>query len=152
MSTRCNISIISSKFDWVYRQVYHHSDGYPKGGVGEELQDILNYLNMAELFKQPQTTQFESEQLAVSLMIYLCDKTKHDGYEYDGVRPELHGDIDYLYVIDLAKKKISCYAVDLWDVEPKDTAKYIREEIPFSNNYKKVYEASFRKQFKNIRL
>lgn len=96
MATRCNI-IIKRENEPMY-QLYHHYDGYTDG-VGNELLDML------------QTKSLKNTQGVIDYIL------QDDGYEYEGINGEdckLHGDIEYLYVIDLANSMLYAYAVDLW--------------------------------------
>lgn len=96
MATRCNI-IIKRENEPMY-QLYHHYDGYTDG-VGNELLDML------------QTKSLKNTQGVIDYIL------QDDGYEYEGVNGKdckLHGDIEYLYVIDLANSMLYAYAIDLW--------------------------------------
>ena len=110
MSTRSNIIIYK---DWNsvedfnsdnVCQLYHHYDGYPEG-VGADLNayisDILKSSN-ADILNSPS-----------ELANYLCS-IEDDTYENEGHEIFLHGDIEYLYVIDLSNKTLSCYAFHTW--------------------------------------
>ena len=102
MATRCNI-IIKRENEPMF-QLYHHWDGYTDG-VGNELLDML------------QSKSTENTQVVIDHIL------QDDGYEYEGVNGEeckLHADIDYLYVIDLAKNMLQAYAVDLWSSDAED--------------------------------
>lgn len=85
MSTRCNI-VVDDGNELLY--LYHHHDGYPKG-VGAELTEYLKSNN-------PQT----AEELFNGLVFLYGD-------EYEETYG-IHGDIEYLYKIDIADKKNVC--------------------------------------------
>lgn len=96
MATICNI-IIKRENEPMY-QLYHYYDGYTDG-VGNELLDML------------QTKSLKNTQGVIDYIL------QDDGYEYEGVNGkdcELHGDIEYLYVIDLTNSMLYAYAIDLW--------------------------------------
>lgn len=96
MSTRCNI-IIEDQNQKI--TLYHHHDGYPEG-VG-----LYLYNNIGEKIK---TGYWRATDVANMLI-----KSKDDD-EYE-LTTGLHGDIEFLYTIDLMTRKITCQAVDNWD-------------------------------------
>lgn len=116
MSTRSNIVIKklnkeTNELD--YCQLYHHHDGYPEG-VGAELQEILN-----EVLGKSKEEQAEILATPLSLGNYIEildtsyeNETRTD--DLNGRKLWLHGDIEYLYTIDLDKKTITCYEVYVW--------------------------------------
>ena len=93
MSTRCNI-IVKAKGKKI--TLYHHWDGYLEG-VG---QDLVNKLKDAFI-----DDYFCSWTHIVNKLV----KDKEDtGYE---ITSGLHGDIEYLYTIDVDKKTIKYQTV-----------------------------------------
>lgn len=83
MSTRCNVVI---KDNDATKYVYHHCDGY-LSGVGSELKEFLR--------DQYKPFNFTAEELRVQL-------NKWDqSYEIDD--SGIHGDIEYLYTIEICK-------------------------------------------------
>ena len=99
MSTRCNIII---KCGYSNRRVYlyHHHDGNPSG-VGSDLKKVF------DKYKDWQIKQhgyIEIPNKLVKNQFGLND----DGYE---ISLGLHGDIDYLYVINCKTRSLRCYAV-----------------------------------------
>lgn len=98
MSTRCNILI---KQQHLQVCLYHHMDGYPEG-VGMEL---------AGIFKKNFTAKEEKGRLLWFEDVVNDLIKNHKGYEYCAA---LHGDIEYLYTIDLDRKKIVCEEVNNW--------------------------------------
>ena len=94
MSTRCNIKIIEKdQTIWLY----HHHDGYPRY-VGafllakyyDKFKDTNNYLDACvianELIKDKNDDEFE-------------------------VTDGMHGDIEYLYELDINKREIRCFEI-----------------------------------------
>lgn len=96
MSTRAHIRIIEGEGQIL---LYHHSDGYPSG-VGSELKEYLSKFKYG----------WYAETIARGL-VTMIDKWKQFPYE-----PAicLHGDEEYVYVIDCDSKKLSCYS-HAWD-------------------------------------
>ena len=98
MSTRCNIVIKDDKnYDPIY--VYHHCDGYPEG-VGAELKYIIENMYTEAFINR------------TSIANLLCDYPSHYGpYEMSN---DIHGDIDYLYVLEvLPDFKIKYRCIDV---------------------------------------
>ena len=89
MATRCTIKIIS---DSDIQYFYHHWDGYPKG-VGY---DIFNYLSIKDNWN-----------------FYEIVKDMNSGFVGDDPTYDpsegIHGDENYIYVIDCKQKKFTCY-------------------------------------------
>ena len=90
MSTRAHI-IIKDGSEKHY--LYHHFDGYPEG-VGAELRNIFKNLTDEERFDG-----------ADDFCQWISDH--YNGYEYEDYG--LHGDEDYVYVIDFLYNKFTCY-------------------------------------------
>lgn len=89
MATRCNIIVKGKSCDKnVKAIIYRHWDGYPSC-TGVELQDLLN----------KQSADYINFDLFVNGLIIHESKS----YEYSS---SIHGDIEYLYTIDLTKRKI----------------------------------------------
>ena len=93
MSTRANILLLETGYRlWIY----HHWDGYPSW-LGEQLMKILQkhkehkYLDIYELANE------------------LIKNPDDEGYEITNQR---HGDIEYLYVINVENKTIDCIATE----------------------------------------
>ena len=116
MSTRCNV-IINSAESKTRVILYHHCDGYPEG-VGADLKKVYN--SLTDYAKQ------DCEMIANRLVKDQYD-LKDDGYEFT---TDIHGDIEYLYVIDCSKKTLRCYKAG-WDESYKQIVKSKNEvEIP----------------------
>lgn len=103
MSTRCNIVI--KETEGKFFQLYHHCDGYPDG-VGLELEDYIKQMSPTCLTHGEEFVEF------------LCNED--DEYEYEGPGVFLHGDIEYLYIIDLSEGTLICYSTWLTGTEDID--------------------------------
>ena len=103
MSTRANIVIVNEKEEPVI--LYHHHDGYPSGvgqGLTDYAEELLNSPDKDKIIATPK-----------SLGDWLVSPERDDEYEYID---SLHGDIEYLYVINLANDTVNCYDAWCWDV------------------------------------
>ena len=112
MSTRCQI-IVKDGYDEIW--FYRHSDGYPDG-VKETLNQFLSWVKEGKI-------RNNAEQAAGWLIILGNQEYKvgtepkaKDGYgwkvgAYEPSAPKKHGDIEYLYTVDLEKKQISSYLI-----------------------------------------
>ena len=108
MSTRAHI-IVKDENEKHY--LYHHCDGYPEG-VGAELRNIFKDLNDEERF-----------DTADDFCEWISDYD--NGYEYEDYG--LHGDEDYVYVIDFPNNKFICYDYG-WDESEEDLHEVVFEE------------------------
>lgn len=116
MSTRCNIILNGYARDKkIY--LYHHHDGYPSG-VGADLAEFLKQRGCKK------DGRWDEELIATALV-----KKQDDEYECSA---GLHGDIEYLYVIDAPYGKLRCYEVD-WKVVGWD--KPMNEELICQQKY-----------------
>lgn len=123
MSTRCNIIIKRKGYKAI---LYHHFDGYLEG-VG---QDLVNKLSDVQ--------NWNWDDIANCLL-----KDRHDdGYELTSC---IHGDIEYLYTIDVEKQ----------------TIKYQTVSYDYNNNWKQSFSkkrdvvvdlAKLRKEKENANL
>lgn len=109
MSTRAHIRIKDGRDLFL---LYHHHDGYPEG-IGVDLKKFLSAKNY-----------WCGDCIANELV-----KSKDDD-EYE-ITSCLHGDEEYIYVIDCNNKTLKCYKHN-WD-EPFDIS-VTREEIEIPNN------------------
>ena len=127
MSTRSNILIIKKENEtsdnFVVTQYYHHCDGYLEG-VGEEIRLFaVTALGLSTITK---------EALSESLGKIMSSDSSYEQEEdfspsdFD----EIHGDIEYLYILDLAK-----YSCD--DVI---SMYYIKTCWDWSNDFKNIEE------------
>lgn len=109
MSTRCNIKIIDGADElWFYR----HSDGYPEGAMPilEQFMDCVKNGDIRNNIGQ-----------ASGWLIYLGAKeyglhdpnknseSNYQSWKVGSIEPTTgqHGDIEYLYTLDLEKKTIT---------------------------------------------
>lgn len=103
MSTRAHIRIQKGNRAIL---LYHHFDGYPEG-VGADLRDYLS---------KNFPGRWYDEEIANSLVKQLHD-LKDDGYE---ITTCIHGDEEFLYVIDCDSRKVLCYPHG-WDDSYNET-------------------------------
>ena len=104
MSTRANIKI---KYKNKELYLYSHYDGYPDGGVGDDIKDIIR-LN-----------DWDSTGLVMDLIAT---------YE---LTEGLHGDIEFYYILDLDDNTLMCHHVkDVIDsiVDSKDSKLIYKKE------------------------
>lgn len=93
MSTRANIVLQEKGYTlWLY----HHSDGYPSY-LGRKLMQIME--------KHKKDDGFDIFDIANEMF---KDK-EDDGFE---ITKGQHGDIEYLYLIDIQDKEIACLRPD----------------------------------------
>lgn len=94
MSTRCNIKLIEKdRTIWLY----HHHDGYPR------------YLGAFLLTKYHNTFQNNDRYIDIyDIANELIKDSKDDEFE---LTSGMHGDIEYLYEIDVDKREIRCFEV-----------------------------------------
>ena len=110
MSTRCNI-IIKDGAERIH--LYHHHDGYPMG-VGTELQDYLQR-KWGESWRSYWCGTSIANDLVKGHINYPLAKEAHEDDEYE-VTYGLHGDVEYVYVINCRARTIRCYSIP-WDDE-----------------------------------
>ena len=96
MSTRATILIKESSRT---KYVYHHCDGYPEG-IGSDMQSYLNTLED----KDWTIDHILNDMLSGHVLL-------DNGYEDN---ESIHGDEEFVYVIDCLEKKIHCY-IHHWD-------------------------------------
>ncbi len=112
MSTRCNV-VIKDKHDKLI--FYRHSDGYPEV-TGESLKVFLEWVTSGKI-------RDNVSQAAGWLIILGHEEYKKDGltgWKVGAYEPttEIHGDIEYLYEIDLSAKTLKYLKVRI-DSESK---------------------------------
>lgn len=131
MATRSNI-VIRNGNSTDYAQLYHHWDGYPTG-VGEELltnfNSLSNFDNVHELAQH-------INNIDDSYRIETCG---------------LAADIEFLYVLDIQTKTISCYSVFLWDDDVQDID-LVMGNITDEKIQKLVFTANFNDKFENVNI
>ena len=108
MSTRCQV-IVTDGYDelWFYR----HSDGYPEG-VKESLGLFLQWVKEGKI--RDNVEQASGWLILIGQTEYGTPSTPNpkDGYSgwkcgaYEPSVPEQHGDIDFLYTVDLKNKTV----------------------------------------------
>lgn len=139
MSTRCNI-IIKEGDDKMF--FYRHSDGYPEG-VAPTLNMFMEWLRNGKI--RDNISQGAGWLIALGAMEYNSlpsyKASKDEGYgsyaELDSIKPPtdwkvgayepttaIHGDIEYLYIIDLAAKTLKGY--ESWTDEGEGKGKEIK--------------------------
>lgn len=112
MSTRATILVKNEGITIAH--VYHHYDGYPEG-LGVELAEHL-----------PNIKNWHPVELAKELVEKGIGKDK--GFEYTTC---IHGDEDFIYVIDCDSKSVKCYQHE-WDAEESECVKAENEvQIPY---------------------
>lgn len=126
MATRANI-IIRENTTGTEVVLYSHYDGYPEG-VGNDLSRTL-----------ADFCRFEKWHINPSNLTAAIMTAEQFNYEYDLEHPSVHGDIEYLYIIEIGLRnqdvKLACYKApeigsDIWKKneywnEPDYLDKYI---------------------------
>jgi len=116
MSTRANIKLINKSGDvlWFYR----HFDGYPEGAL-PLLEKFLNFIKEGKIRNNISQAggwlimfgakEYEKDTEGVIKDITLPTDDVLSGWKVGSIEPttEQHGDIDYLYVVDLDAKTIT---------------------------------------------
>ena len=109
MSTRCNIIIKDGPSRII---LYHHPDGYPMG-VGTELRGYLERIHAWH--KGLHSAEHIANYLVKGRIPAPLASTPHDDDEYE-LTSGLHGDVEYVYVINLRAATLRCYEVT-WNEE-----------------------------------
>lgn len=107
MSTRCNI-IIRNSLTGETTQVYRHQDGYPSD-TGEDLKEIC------------EKAAFDRAGILAGMEASKSKYTKRSHYEVeieDG-EPDLHCDLDWVYVIDTRNRRLTAYKVCPFQYTPE---------------------------------
>lgn len=127
MSTRCNI-IIKDYGKKCY--LYHHSDGYPEH-VGRLLKKFLkDYGEKEDVWDgEAIATSLVKEGVSYKTVSPITGKVEDRCDDYYHCSIGLHGDIEYLYVIDCEKEKLTCYSVSSFE-ESRITRNANIVEIP----------------------
>ena len=146
MSTRANVVIKKSddKGAVNYAQLYHHHDGYCSG-LGNDLSEY-----MAEIEAMSDEEKKNILKTPVSLAKWFAADERNDEFEYEGTNVYLHGDIEYLYVIDLTTETITCYSIWDWDGDIKDLDK-VNGEAKQCDKYFMCYSVSMWQRFDNFK-
>lgn len=106
MSTRCNVRVRQVGLDWKEEvQLYHHWDGYPSNmlpllakGYSDQLLRAREDAKRLKL-KEPSLLEMGRAGYAASMII----AADVNGYQPES-GPNLHGDIEYLYVVEVVNK------------------------------------------------
>lgn len=114
MSTRCNIIVKDRWNNRVY--LYHHHDGYPEF-VGACLAEMLAGMQPWQIKQHP--FSIANKLVKNGIQYQTTDWRTHEPKvvtddEYE-ITSGVHGDIEYLYVINGKAGTLRCYAVDLWE-------------------------------------
>jgi hypothetical protein len=119
MSTRANIVIKkTTNNDKVkYYQLYHHCDGYFEG-VGCDLQNIMN-----KVMEESADNRKDILSSPLSLAVHISEYD--ESFEIEGEHLNLHGDIEYLYVIDINAQTITCYSVFMQGIDRLSDEEYV---------------------------
>ncbi len=104
MSTRANIIVKDVNGDELI--FYRHSDGYPEGALST-LEKFLGYVKDNRI--RDNVGQAAGWLIVLGRDEYHGDGLDGMGWKVGSIEPTtcLHSDIDYLYVVDLGKKKIT---------------------------------------------
>ena len=105
MATRCNVIVKDSCSEFV---LYRHSDGYPSG----TLPTLRMFLDrVADGSIRDNVEQAVGWLIFISHAEYFAGSSFKDAWKVGAYKPSIgiHGDIKYLYEIDLDKKSIECW-------------------------------------------
>lgn len=95
MSTRAHVRIVNGEET---RMFYRHCDGRP-GDLGKAIQRYLNRLKV-----------WDTDKIIAKLTGGLKYWDRKDLVHRIAETDYLHGDEDYVYVVDVASKTMKCYA------------------------------------------
>lgn len=116
MSTRANIVI---KDDYDYLIFYRHSDGYPDG-VRYTINYFMDLVKEGKIRKDASQAAgwlvlIGAKEYNTSLELHELTKVNHSSWKVGAYEPTtcIHGDIEYLYVVDIGykKEKVECYVL-----------------------------------------
>lgn len=120
MSTRANI-IIQDSVTKLY--FYRHSDGYPEV-TGKSLKSFIKKYTQNKF-------RLDAMQSAGWLILkgykeYLDQKNEHMKWKVGAYEPttEIHGDIEYLYIIDLDKRELKMISGKNENAKPFKTVRF----------------------------
>ncbi|MFA7660850.1 MAG: hypothetical protein WCX60_06605 [Anaerovoracaceae bacterium] len=124
MSTRANI-IVKDGYDKLF--FYRHSDGYPEG-VYDTITQFMQLVDSGRIRKNvPQASgwliMLGAKEYGTSLETLMSNDKQHYDWKIGSYEPttEIHGDIEFLYVIDIDSKRehAECYVLtndfDSWE-------------------------------------
>lgn len=94
---------------YAYLNIYKHHDSYPEG-LGKILKEFLKS-------DVGQGRIGDTEYFCASLFTYVADRNRQDMINTCnntgiGIADSIHGDIEYLYLIELDKRILTCYEVN----------------------------------------
>lgn len=128
MSTRCNV-ILKDSYSKIH--IYRHSDGYPEG-AGEDLKDFVKgYTDGSMRLSAGQSAGWlilrghveylydwdfsgkEAKEIKLPFTGKPRESKSGSGWKVGAYEPtdQIHGDIEYLYTIDLEKRTLTCNAM-----------------------------------------
>jgi len=147
MSTRSNTVIkkVNKNGEINYAQLYRHHDGMPTS-LGQWLTEY-----MAEINVMSEAEKKKVLKNPVSLAKWLAHDDRNDEYEYEGTNVNLHGDIEYLYVIDLTEETITCYSTWDWNGTLGSDEDKVNGELEESGNYFMCYVSSMWDSFDSFK-
>lgn len=134
MSTRCNVIIKNDK-DFI--QLYHHYDGYP-AGVGRMLQKCIHDMISMDILLDTHP-----------VVEYLCSQNGGSEWELDTTQ-YLHGDIEFLYIVDLYEKSVKCFSINIINNNIGPTCD-ILNKLDDIKNVVCVYNAPFNWEWEQIK-
>ena len=115
MSTRANIKMVEGKSTlWFYR----HSDGYPEGAMPllEKFMDLIKEGKIRNNISQSSgwLIMLGAEEYGQDLEKMRKGEDKYSGWKVGSIEPTTgqHGDIEFLYTIDLVKETIKVKGID----------------------------------------
>ena len=124
MSTRAHIRI-ESKDDNEVVFLYHHCDGDPDC-VGADLKRFIKRVGKYDW----DVYEIANKILHGEVTSYSFFSKKYDPDLYYELTSDLHGDEDYLYLIDVDSRKLICYSYNHDDTYEETIAKNKIIEIP----------------------
>lgn len=152
MSTRCQILIKDDYGDGIL--FYRHSDGYPEGAM-PTLQKFMDWVRRGIIRNNAE--QASGWLILIGAKEYGKKYVDHDyvpkenlfepdtddagmSWKCGAYEPATsrHGDIEYLYILDLINKTITCYATD-WDGEGFPDEK--KDKLQFVDTAEKPWKA-----------
>ena len=132
MSTRANFLVLSNDPS-IVSQYYNHWDGYPEG-LGRKLK---RYINEALSIRSKWNSS-----LGCAFLKAIQDDLRSPGslegsFEAEGSYPidsvnQLHGDIEYLYLVDLSGDKPSLWYLPCYNILE---GKEYKDIIDYHNNF-----------------
>lgn len=114
MSTRANVLIVTPEGN--IQQYYHHCDGY-FSGVGEELRKTF----ILAIGTRTISTSDNTDSLYTIFTSLLEENSEYEKEELmsqnDSI--QIHGDIEYCYLLDFSKSVTYLYGCHAWDLSNK---------------------------------